>query len=117
MCKKSKRKQIKNVKMPIIINALCRTCEFTCKDCKTVNDGKCNNYKKAISIEEMNSYADPKFIDYVCRKYELNKSLMKAMLKEKIPMKHSYYYAISSLILEKDEYLEYIDKFEEAINV
>lgn len=112
MCKKSKRKNVKNVKQQVIYSPLCKTCMFECKDAPSCNNGKCVNYKEAMTLDDIKSYTDNNFIEYVVIKNDLNKSLMKAMLAEKIPMKFSYYVAITNQIYEKDEYLSYIEKFE-----
>lgn len=95
----------------------CLTCRNACPDLEFNLTGTCNDYKKRMSLKEINRAIKKHGINIkrLCKENNLKYFKMKDMLKNKMIMKFKYYKPLEERICEKiDEEKEY-KRFMEAI--
>ena len=94
---------------------LCPTC-YLCKfDCKSTEDmSKCVNFKKGHTATEYKDMIKNSNLNLrkLCDKNNLKLNYMYKMLREEQHFSYKYRHTLDCALFEKNEYLEYVDKFE-----
>ena len=95
-----------------LISTTCYLCEFGCKSKDDMS--KCVNFKKGYTANEYKALIKSANLNLrkLCDKYDLKLNYMYKMLREEIHFSAKYRYVLDSALFEKDEYEEYIKKFE-----
>ena len=88
---------------------LCLCCENDCKS-KTYME-ECQNYVEAISLNDINEMIKDQNtnIRRLCKENNLKYHIMTDMLKGKRVMKFKYRYFLEQILLEKEEFIPYLD--------
>ena len=95
-----------------LISTTCYLCKF---DCVSKEDmSKCVNFKKGHTADEYRNMINEQNVNLrkLCEKHDLKLNYMYKMLNNEIHMKFRYRVALDSILFEKEEYQEYIKKFE-----
>lgn len=94
---------------------ICTTC-YLCKfECVSKEDmSKCPNFKKGHTATEYKALIKSSNTNLrkLCDKNDLKLNYMYRMLREEIHFSYKYRYALDKALFEKDEYEDYIKKFE-----
>ena len=94
---------------------ICTTC-YLCKfDCVSKDDmSKCVNFKKGYTATEYKKMISESNTNLrkLCNKNNLKLNYMYDMLNQKIHFSYKYRHALDSALFEKEEYDEYVVKFE-----
>lgn len=92
----------------------CLTCKYGCISFEFLLNGKCNNYSKRMSLRVIWEQIREQNIHLLklCDKNGLSYNTMMKMLNNKIALSFRYYSALERRILEKDEYLHYLEAFD-----
>ena len=91
----------------------CLTCKYGCISFEFLLNGKCNNYSKRMSLRVILEELEFQNVNIrkLCDKNGLNYNNMMKMLNNKIALSYRYYSVLERRIMEKEEYLQYCDRF------
>lgn len=94
---------------------ICTTCYLCKHNCVSKEDmSKCVNFKKGYTATEYKKMISESGLNLrkLCDRKNLKLNYMYDMLNERIHFHYKYRVALDSALFEKQEYLDYIDKFE-----
>lgn len=94
---------------------LCATCYLCQFDCVSSDDmSKCQNFKKGYAADEYAKLLSKNNVNLkrLCNKHNLKLNYMYDMLNNRIHLVYKYRVALDSALFERQEYEEYITKFE-----
>lgn len=99
-------------------HAKCLTCKHGCVDFEYNVKGCCNNYSPRMTLNKINYEITMQKINLhkLCKKYNLHYYTLQSILHNKMVMTFKYYFALEQRILEKDEWLEYLDSHNPSFN-
>lgn len=92
----------------------CLTCKYGCISFEFLLNGKCNNYSKRMSLRVILDEIREQNINVkkMCTKHGLSYNTMMQMLNNKLALSYKYYFVLEQRIMEKNEYIRFLEDFD-----